>query len=110
MSAPWHHDDGPVPGDRPGQVATVGALEGDLLEAEGAPLGEPHLDRGPDDHRAAHELALVERRLEDALALEQRDVEERLTVDPEQVRRDERGRLVARRRRARLVGLLERLA
>src|SRR5689334_12662395 len=44
-SAAWHHDDGPVLGNGPRPVASVRALVRDLLEAERAPLPEPHLDR-----------------------------------------------------------------
>ena len=84
-------------GSAAGQVARVGGLVRHPAEPERAPRPEPRVDRRPDERAAPDEPGLAHGRLEDPLPLEQRDVEERLVVEPEDVDDDERH--VARLRR-----------
>src|SRR5436190_2881640 len=75
-------------------VAAVRRLECQGAEAERAPGRQPAVDGRPDVGADAHELALFEDALEDSLALEQGDVEERLVVDGQDVHGDEGERCV----------------
>src|SRR5690349_15893691 len=109
-SATRHHHHGPVLAALAGVVAPVRRLVRDLLESEGPPLREPHLDRRADVHRPAGQLAPVEDRIEDALPLQERHVQERLLVEPQEVRGHEGRGLLVRPGESGLVGALERLA
>src|SRR5436190_22083930 len=61
----------------PRDVAAVGGLEGNPAEAERAPRSEPGVDRRADMDPDADQVVLDQDGLENPLALEQRDVEER---------------------------------
>ena len=96
----WQIRDGPVGVRRAGRVAAVRALEGEPLEPERAPRPDPGVDRRADVDPAPDEPRFVDDRLQDPLALEERDVEERLVVEPEEVDDDEGDVLVGGRRLA----------
>src|SRR3954453_1382752 len=66
-------------------VARVGGLVGDPGEALHAPRPEPRIDRRPHVQARADEVSGGQDRVEQALALEERDVQQRLPVEPEQV-------------------------
>ena len=89
-------------------VAAVGGLVGQAVEALGLPRPDPRHDRRPDERPDPDDVRLVDDALEDPPALEERDVEQRLVVDEQEVGRDVAD-LVIDRERARLQGVLAQL-
>src|SRR6188768_1704870 len=94
--------DRPLPGHLAGSVARVGLLEGQPAEALRAPRADPRVVRRLHVWPRADEVVAGDDGLEEALALQQRDVEQPLPVEPQQVDDDEVEQVVRGERLRRL--------
>src|SRR3954454_16319267 len=85
-SAARHTADRPLLRHLAGVVAAVRRLIRQAVEALRLPRPDPRHDRRPDEGPDPDEVRFAEHALEDAPALEQRDVDKRRVVEPEEVR------------------------
>src|SRR3954453_7632539 len=79
--SPVLFEDRPLVCLRPGQVSAVRRFDDRALEPGAAPRPQPRLHGRRYPRSDAHERALLNDAFEQALALQQRDVEEPLVVD-----------------------------
>ena len=75
----------PVPVGDPRRVPAVGRPEAEAPESLGTPGADPGCDRRPNERPAPDDVGLDDHGIQEAATLQQRNVEERDAIEPEEV-------------------------